>query len=152
MMPISSGASRPATASCASRPKPGMAKTLSMTTLPPSIVADCRPSMVTSGSSALRATWRSDDAPARKPLGARGEREILAPGLGHAGAHHAQEEREIDEAERCDRQHQMPGDVERARNPSLPEAIVSMPAVGNQRSCTAKTTLSTRPSQKLGTA
>ena len=37
-----------------------------MTTLPPSMAADCRPSMVTSGSSALRATWREHDAPARQ--------------------------------------------------------------------------------------
>ena len=59
------------------------------------------------------------DAPARQPLGARGEREILAPDLGHAGAHHPQEQRQIDEAECGDRQHQMAGDVERAFEPVL---------------------------------
>ena len=32
---------------------------VSMTTLPPSMEADCRPSIVTSGSRAFRATWRS---------------------------------------------------------------------------------------------
>ena len=78
-----------------------------MTTLPPSIAADCRPSMVTSGSSALRATWREHDAPARQAAGASGEHEIHAPDLGHAGAHDAQIEREIDEAEAGDRQHEM---------------------------------------------
>ena len=39
----------------------------------------------------------------------------------------------------------------RAR-PVLPEAIDSMPDSGSQRSCTAKTTVSTSPSQKPGTA
>ena len=34
----------------------------------------------------------------------------------------------------------------------FPDAIVSMPAIGSQRSCTAKTTLNTSPSQKPGTA
>ena len=36
--------------------------------------------------------------------------------------------------------------------PVLPEAIVSMPEVGSQRSCTEKTRISTSPSQKPGTA
>ncbi len=51
------------------------------------------------------------DAAARQSPGAGGEDKILPPGLGHAGAHHAQIEREIDEAERGDRQDEMGGDV-----------------------------------------
>ena len=119
MMPSSSGVSREATASCASRPRPGTAKTLSMTTLPPSICADCRPSMVTSGNSALRATWASTMRRRDKPPGAGGQDKILPPGLGHAGAHHAQIEREIDEAERGNRQDEMDGDVGGAGKPGL---------------------------------
>ena len=37
-------------------------------------------------------------------------------------------------------------------SPVFPEAIVSMPLIGSQRSCTENTTVSTRPSQKPGTA
>ena len=82
-----------------------------MTTLPPSIAADCRPSMVTSGSSALRATWASTMRRRDRPRAAGARARNPAPGLGHAGAHHAQVEREIDEAERGHRQHEMAGDV-----------------------------------------
>ena len=67
--------------------------------------------MVTSGSSALRATWREHDAAARQAPGAGGAHEVLPPGLGHAGAHHAQVERQIDEAERGHRQDEVAGDV-----------------------------------------
>ena len=41
----------------------GSRRRFSMTTLPPSMAADCRPSMVTSGRSALRATCAQHDAP-----------------------------------------------------------------------------------------
>ena len=130
-----------------------MAKTLSMTTLPPSMVAACRPSMVTSGSSALRATWRSTMRRRGKPLGARGEHEVLRQTSAMPARIMRRIEREIDEAERGDRQHEVPGDVERAVEARpCPRRWSRCRDVGNQRSCTAKTTLSTRPSQKPGTA
>ena len=65
--PSSSGVSRRATASAAKREKPGIAKTLSTTTLPPSIAAACNPSMVTTGNTALRATWRQTIRPQLRP-------------------------------------------------------------------------------------
>ena len=94
-----------------------------------------------------------DDAPARDAPGAGGEGEILAPGLGHAGAHDAQVEREIDEAERGDRQHEMPGDVGGAGEAGLAGGD-GLDAARPAASAAARRRRreSTRPSQKPGSA
>ena len=119
MMPISSGVSREATASCARRPRPGIGKDRLDDDAAAEHRADCRPSTVTSGSSALRATCASTMRRRDKPARLGGEHEIEPPRLGHRRAHRAQIEREIDEAEGGDRQDQVASDVGRARQPGL---------------------------------
>ena len=54
-----------------------------------------------------------------RPRARAAQHEVLPPDLGHAGAHHAQIERQIDEAEGGDRQHEMAGDVGGARQAGL---------------------------------
>ena len=97
----------------------GTANTVSMTTLPPSIAADCRPSIVTTGSSALRATCASTMRRRDRPRALAARTKSMRQTSAMAGAHDAQIQRQIDEAERSDRQHQMAGDVERPRKAGL---------------------------------
>ena len=101
MMPSSSGVSRAATASCASRPRPGIENTR----LDDDAAAEHgRRLQAEHGDQRQQRVARDmgeHDAPARQAARPGGEHEIHAPDLGHAGAHHAQIEREIDEAEGC---------------------------------------------------
>ena len=66
-----------------------------------------------------------------QPRGAGGKHEILPPDLGHAGAHDAQVQRQIDEAEGWPPAGRDGGRCRAARSrPCLPEAMVSMPPIG----------------------
>ena len=66
--PISKLKSRWKIASEASRPSPGQAKTVSISTAPPMIEPTCSPTMVTIGRSAFRKTCRHATVPSESPL------------------------------------------------------------------------------------
>ena len=55
-------------ASKASGPTPGQANTVSTTTDPPSRLPTCTPAIVSTGSEALRSTWREHDARSVRPF------------------------------------------------------------------------------------
>ena len=77
-----------------------------------STVPICTPRMVTTGSSALRSTWRDVTLLRRQALGARGAHEVELRHLQHRGAHHPGIDRGIEQAERQGRQHQVMQHVE----------------------------------------
>jgi pimeloyl-ACP methyl ester carboxylesterase len=60
--------SRSNTAPTASRPMPGQANTVSVSTAPPTSVGSARPTTVTTGISALRSAWRQTTGPPARPL------------------------------------------------------------------------------------
>ena len=90
------------------------------TTVPVSRLANCRPITVSTGTIALRSTWRHSTRARRQALGARGADEVLAQHVEHRRARDAREDRRLHDRERERRQHQ------RAAAPAHAAAVVGV--------------------------
>ena len=140
MMPSSSGVSRAATASCASRPRPGMAEHA----LDDDAAAEHGGRLQAEHGDQRQQRVARDmaqhDAAARQARGAwRRARNPCRQTSAMPARIMRRIERQIDEAERGDRQHQMAGDVERrGQGRSCPRRWSRCRPSGSQRSCTAE--------------
>ena len=133
-MPSSRLRSRCSSASKTRRPRPGQPNTVSTRIDPPSRWPICTPASVTTGSSALRAACtkptRASDTPFARAVGDEVERIDLE----HRRAHQARVDRDIEQAERHRRQHEVSRDVDGARGRAhLRVAIVIIPPEGRMR-------------------